>query len=314
MSSISANSRLRRLAAAALAALVLLPASLGAQAPEPRAHRYDPARVEFVIGNIEFVLLHELAHVLIEDLELPIIGAEESAADYIATAALLRADRFDMNQVQRAQEFLLATANGLATQWDVGLRAGKEIQFWDAHLLTIQRFFDLICLVHGSDPETFDGLPERVGMPPARAARCEEEYERAERSLIWLLDNYGRGPDDALSAEIELVFESAPTRVSSDLAERIEASGVVQGTLERMRERFPIDEPFRVAFRSCGAPQALWLAEAREVAICYELVDNYFLLGADSGVTYRRGLLGSAPSGPATGEDPWPAAVQPVPR
>lgn len=287
---------------------------------EARARAYDEGRVEFVIGNIEFVLVHELAHVLIEDLDLPVIGAEESAADYIATAALLRADQFDPERVQRAQDFLLATANGLATQWNVGLRTGKEIQFWDSHLLTIQRFYDLICLVHGSDPETFAGLPDRVGMPKQRAAQCEAEYAKAEKSLIWLLDNYGRQQGDPPSAPIDLRFERAPTRVSADLAERIEASGAVQNTLERMRERFPIEKPFAVVFRACRNPQASWLPEPREVVICYELVDNYYLLGGDSSVSFRRALLGHGEAAGGAEElskddNPWVRSGRhPVPR
>src|SRR5437868_6462646 len=38
-------------------------------------------RVEFVVGNTLFVLLHELGHVLITELNLPVLGRQEDAAD-----------------------------------------------------------------------------------------------------------------------------------------------------------------------------------------------------------------------------------------
>ena len=148
--------------------------------------RIDPD-VFFVLGNLEFILLHEMAHVLITDLDIPVIGSEESAADYIATATLIRADQFDATRAERARQFLLATANGLATSWDFSANLGAEIQYWDSHSLTIQRFYQMICLIYGSNQTQFARLPERVGMPEARAARCPAEFERADRSLQWML-------------------------------------------------------------------------------------------------------------------------------
>ena len=37
--------------------------------------------VQFVVGNMLFVFLHELAHAAIADLELPVLGREEDAAE-----------------------------------------------------------------------------------------------------------------------------------------------------------------------------------------------------------------------------------------
>lgn len=48
------------------------------------------AALDFVVGNIKFILLHELAHVVIGEKQIPILGPEESAADYFATTTLLR--------------------------------------------------------------------------------------------------------------------------------------------------------------------------------------------------------------------------------
>src|SRR6187401_350606 len=43
------------------------------------------ATTEFALGNSLFALMHEMAHGLITDLGLPVLGREEDAADAFAT-------------------------------------------------------------------------------------------------------------------------------------------------------------------------------------------------------------------------------------
>lgn len=241
----------------------------------------------FVMGNVEYILLHELAHLVIRDLDIPIVGPEEGAADYIATAVLIRADLFDAVRAARARQFLLATANGLATAWEYSEQAGDEIRYWDTHSLTIQRFFQVICLVYGSDPEEFSALPGNVGMPPQRAARCGGEYARAIRGLQWLLANYGRQARDAAGAEVELRYETPPTRTSQGLIAAIREAGMIDNTVRRLREQFTLKEPFSIVFRACRERQAAWLPEQRELVFCYELLDSYFLLGRSNAARSR---------------------------
>jgi hypothetical protein len=68
----------------------LLAPLAGAAYGQERASTLDRDRVDFVMGNLQFTLLHELAHVAIWDIQPPIIGPEEYAADYLATISLLR--------------------------------------------------------------------------------------------------------------------------------------------------------------------------------------------------------------------------------
>ena len=51
--------------------------------------------VEFVMGNMLFVLLHELGHATVQELRIPVLGREEDAADDFAILRLLKA-RSDM--------------------------------------------------------------------------------------------------------------------------------------------------------------------------------------------------------------------------
>jgi len=274
-----------RFAALGLAWLLAPPLDAQPSASET-APEFDPVTF-FVIGNVEYILLHELAHLLIRDLDIPIIGPEEGAADYIATAVLIRADLFDTLRAARARQFLLATANGLATAWEYGARDGDEIRYWDSHALTIQRFYQVICLIYGSDPEEFAGMPAQVGMPQQRAARCGAEYSRAIRSLQWLLASFGRKPEDAPGAEVEVHYDAAPTRTSRQLIAAIQASGIIDNTVRRLREQFMLKEPFSIVFRACRERQAAWLPEQRELTFCYELLDSYYLLGRSDAARER---------------------------
>lgn len=265
----------------------LVPLTRTEAQPTPPAAGRDPAAL-FAVGNLEYILLHELAHLIIGDLDIPIIGSEESAADYLATATLIRADLFDAARAERARQFLLATANGLATSWDFFSTSGAEIQFWDSHALTIQRFYQMICLIYGSNREEFATLPARVGMPEARASRCPAEFAKASRSLLWLLENYGRASDDPPSAAVDVTFETVPTRASQLVIDELEASAMLDNLLRLLHERFTLPVPFRIAFRTCGQPQAAWLPDQREITVCYELLDNYYSLGRSRSASLRR--------------------------
>ena len=53
--------------------------------------KYVQQRAEFVSGNMLFVLLHEMAHVAISQMGLPVLGKMEDAADTFAALRLIRA-------------------------------------------------------------------------------------------------------------------------------------------------------------------------------------------------------------------------------
>ena len=52
--------------------------------------KYVQGRAEFVSGNMLFVLLHEMAHVAITEMGLPVLGRVEDAADTFAALRLIR--------------------------------------------------------------------------------------------------------------------------------------------------------------------------------------------------------------------------------
>jgi hypothetical protein len=245
----------------------------------------------FVEANVEFILLHELAHVLIVDLEVPIVGPEENAADYIATIVLMSGeDPRDASRAERARQLVAAAASGFAAEWTTTRPPVAELPFWDSHALNIQRFFQIACLLYGSSPSTLPSLPQRAGMPAARAAQCPREYARASRAVEWLVSVYGRGGRSAETLIHIDYGEPPPSQVSLQLLRHLREGRVLETVVERFERLFVLPEPLTIALRRCRRANALWNEESRTVTICVELLDYYYLLARSAA---SRGLESS---------------------
>jgi hypothetical protein len=260
-------------------------------APAASLERDSAARTEpgaandsvgFVVGNVEYLLVHELAHLVISDKDVPIVGPVENAADYIAAMALIREEPLDPLQRDRAQKFRLATASAFAASWQAGETVGAEVAYWGEHALTIQRYYQIACLLYGSDPAAFAAVPRAAGLPATRAETCVAEYARAAKAVEWLLDSYGRLPNDPPGAATEIVYERAPTAVSAAVVRRLKSLELLEKIVARLHERFTLERPFRLVLRTCGQYQAAWLPDRRELAICYELLDALYVLALDA--------------------------------
>ena len=119
-----------------------------------------------------FILYHELGHGLIDVYGLPIPGNEEDAADSFSAVALIDAGAPDA--VVYAAIFWLM----LEEQY------GGELNFADEHSMNMQRFYNLLCWVYGSDPREYDYLVEYFPDLASRieGGRCEAEYEQQSDS------------------------------------------------------------------------------------------------------------------------------------
>lgn len=256
-----------------LAALLVLGPAFAAPAAAG-----EGGRTLFVAGNIEFLLIHELGHLVISEFGVPVFGPEEVAADYIAVAALLRQKQAGGERGDRARGYLFAAAEALNASWERGQDAGADVPYWGAHALNIQRFYQIGCLVYGSDPVAYSDLPGRIRLPPARARGCPAEYAQAARSFAWLLETYGRPDGPPTGHRIEIEYGATRSRVQQDLLDELRALGSIEFTVDRVNSLFPLKAPARLVMRSCGRPEAAWQGATRELVICYELLDTFYQL------------------------------------
>jgi hypothetical protein len=265
--------------ASLLAALAALPpaSSHGQDQVSP----LDPARVEFVMGNIQFTLRHELAHVAIWDMKVPIIGPEEQAADYLAVLSLLRPLARRPQSTDTWLRSALTTADAFVILWQAAERAGATAVYWDSHGLSIQRFYGIACLIYGSDRQRFASLPTLAEMPEQQSANCEAEYARASQSLDWLVGFARDARRKSRTASMSVEYQPAKTRTSEHLVAEMRSRELIEGTVQRFGELVALSDDAKVVLRSCSIPEAAWIAERRELVICSELLDLYYLLSAD---------------------------------
>ena len=130
-------------------------------------------------GAFSLVLFHELGHALVDVLELPITGREEDAVDQLAAWAMIDSEAGDE-----------AVLNSALSYYRSAERQGGQVsaaEFADEHSLNLQRFYNLVCWVYGSNPQKHGGLVGNV-LPEARAARCPSEYAQLDKSWSTLLE------------------------------------------------------------------------------------------------------------------------------
>ena len=276
-----------------VAALALL--SLSSWAVEPtRAERE-----EFVIGNAYFVLLHEFAHVILHDFEVPVLGNEEDAADTLAATTLILLDQQNSAFDYRHTKMLLMAADANRILWERGLELDNiERAYWANHPLSAQRATRIACLVYGSDVETFTDLPDLVNMPLFRSDWCEDEYALAEASRSWVKAQYGSSDG---GASLGVDYGPARTSTHQTIRTAIRDEELLDRAAGFVAQHFLLPEELTLGARECGVPDAYWDGDEREVVLCYELLEAFYNLSAEQKVQdlerRLRGIGGGAPAG-----------------
>ena len=152
---------------------------------------------------MEFTLLHELGHGLIDVLDLPVTGREEDAADQLAV--LLAAP--DPGRGIWPAQYAALKYQKLSRSHAVSQRL-----YADEHGLDAQRYYNVVCWLYGSDPARYGAYVTRGILPEARARRCAREREQINRSWNTLLARHQRRPSTRASvAAASRATGAAPT-------------------------------------------------------------------------------------------------------
>lgn len=216
----------------------------------------DPEVAAFVQSNLIFVFYHEVAHALIDVLDLAVLGREEDAADMLS--ALL----IDMLwEEEAAAQVVGDAALAFLLYADEAAQSGTEPAYWGLHALDLQRHYNLICLFYGANPQARDAQADALGLPVERRESCPEEFQLAADSWAAMLE--GIPPQDH-GPGFRLVVPKARDGYTALIAEEIAA----------LNAEYGLPRWIDVTVERCGEPNAFYDPRARRVVMCIEYAED----------------------------------------
>lgn len=219
-----------------------------------------PEQVQsYVDSNLLGIFYHELGHALIDVLGLPIFGQEEDAADVLSVFLL---DAF--YDEDAAVELAYHTAFGFLGDAAQRQQTGSEPAYWDVHGPDLQRYFNLICIFYGANPDERSDVAIDLGLPADRAEYCPVEYDQANGSWGAVLDEIAH-PNGGRS------FRIGTLDITSDGAEL--TAQIVEDEVEALNAEFRLPDILTISVKPCGQPNAFYDPSQREIVMCTEFSD-----------------------------------------
>ena len=261
---------------------------------DPRLKNLSPEdrekAMQFVVGNMLFVLLHELAHAAIADLNLPVLGREEDAADEFAIVRLLSVGTAFTHRV------LADATEGWFFSARRDRKEGEPLAFYDEHSLDQQRAYQTVCLMVGHDPNGMVDLAKEIKLPDDRRESCKGDYAKAAASWAAVLKPHRRAPDQP-KVEIETIYGEGKGELAV-FAQSFRTLKFLETVAGHSADELAWPVPFTLEMQSCGDINARWDDETRKLTLCYELAADFAELGRDFGKIFaaKRESKGSAKS------------------
>jgi hypothetical protein len=98
-----------------------------------------------------------------------------------------------------ARRLIAGAAYAYKTEAEAAKTSSGLKQFAGAHGTPAQRFYNLLCLAYGADPQLFGDIVEKGHLPKERAEGCKEEYQQVSYAFQQLI---GPHLDPVLAKEV----------------------------------------------------------------------------------------------------------------
>lgn len=224
-------------------------------------------RVLFVAGNTLFSLHHEIAHALIHQFDLPVLGREEDAADGYATLAMQ-----PNPPTLLADALLLNAADGWLFYAETA--PIDQLAYIDAHPLDEQRFYRTACLIIGSDIEGFYEYGLDVGLTEERIEECPRLWQDTRRDWERLLAPHRHLGSPPTISRLPVAWHAPPARLSDEIG-FLRSSGLVDDATQKVSDAYALKRPVAVQLRDCGEPAAFYDPDPPSITLCYELLIEF---------------------------------------
>ena len=206
----------------------------------------------FIVNEVIATFYHELGHALIDVLQLPVLGKEEDAADHLSV--ILMNDIWDE---ESAAAVLASDATAYALMAEQRQAGGQEPAYADEHSLDMQRYYNVVCLFYGANPDKRQQLADDLGLPAERAARCPAEWDAAAGSWNALLKDATPGGG---TVELEMAEGQVGLPLANVLAEEVKS----------INERIGLPQKITVIVADCGEAKAFYTPENHSITMCNE--------------------------------------------
>jgi hypothetical protein len=268
-----------RIAAAAVVGLIALAALPGRAFAQDQAAPTDEEiadAMSFANNNAVLILYHEIGHLFVGELGLPVLGKNEDAADSLSAVFMLEeADEW-------SDEVLRDSAEG----WYLSSARQEELTDWHfmgQHSLDKQRAFFFVCMMVGNNPEYYGELATEYGMDAAKQEHCGYEYRQAAQSWAQLLEPHEQDEDTPAVGQITVQYDD-PGEYAA-FAEALQADRFLEEAAEMINEGYVIPRDLTFRGTQCGEANAYYVPGNGEVKFCYEyskdLYDTYLRSLAD---------------------------------
>lgn len=257
---------MRTLRASALAACVVASLSPALAAEDELSILSDA--MDFAMHDATFTMYHEIGHMLISELGLPVLGREEDAVDALATIWLLTDESAD-----DSWNALIDAADGWYFNAVQSTGFGvDDFSYSSDHSLDIQRAYAMVCLMVGAEPDAFGEAADAYEIDPDRQDACAYTYEQARSSWEMLLEPHR--DDENYGEPIQIVYE--PAGEYKNFAKEFAARGIMEHAAELVMENYVLPQPVTFRATQCGEANAFFDPNESEVIYCYELAAQMF--------------------------------------
>lgn len=223
----------------------------------------------FALHDAAFTIYHEVGHLLVGELGLPVLGKEEDAVDAWATIWLLEFDDSD-----DSYNALINAADGWYFNAVKTTGASLEdLSYSSDHSLDIQRAYAMVCFMVGKDPDVFRETADIYEISRDRQEACASTYDQAMVSWMALLEPHLL-EDGARPSKVKVIYEDAGEYQT--MADALKEYAVLDYAAEVVSKSFRL--PRAVSFRAmqCGEPNAFYSPAKGEVIYCYEMADYMY--------------------------------------